>query len=511
MYKYLILLAIFFYSCEKIFHEDDNQYIVLDKYEEKLDLINGIYANLTDIHNEYYLELIVRSDDVNSYNNYFFSEENMSCGGSSSGSSITNFTGNIYKKLYTAIINANSLIKYTNPDEEPELLGEVYFLRAYCYLKLARFFGCPPLIKDIDVKYNISKPTYKEVYEFIVSDLYEALNLLPDTYTGARILNETPHKGTAKAMLAEVYLTMAGFPANDTSKYSLAASYAEDVILNSDYYGISLLDDFNDLWKKSNKHNKENIFGLFFKDVEDGTINRFNRSYVSTSSDYSYFNISSLYIPELKYFDNFPDNYRKICSMLTGDYAIKTYELPDTTLTKLYFKKFDAAKMPCTYHSNAGVLKWVDLSNISSNESHQRTYGSDITLYLLRYAHTLLTYAEAKGHLGELDESAYNAINMIRRRANHVDINKPSAFDISRNLTPEEFTDSVILERSWELFFEPDGRWFDIIRLDLKNKLANYRYSFDSPDKISNNYLSDDWYFYLIPQEDRWFIPELEK
>ena len=60
---------------------------------------------------------------------------------------------------------------------------------------------------------------------------------------------------------------------------------------------------------------------------------------------------------------------------------------------------------------------------------------------------------------------------MIRRRANKLDINSPSVYDLQPSLTKEQFIDSVVWERAWELFFEPDSRWFDIIRLDLRDKI----------------------------------------
>ena len=130
-----------------------------------------------------------------------------------------------------------------------------------------------------------------------------------------------------------------------------------------------------------------------------------------------------------------------------------------------------------------------------------------MTLYLLRYAQTLLTYAEAKARSGDIDESAYEAVNQIRRRANKLDPFTPSQFDLSPGLTTEQFLDSVVWERAWELCTEPEGRWFDIVRLDLRSKLAEYRYPQDVPTRVSDDFLNEDWYFYLIPQEDRWLNP----
>jgi hypothetical protein len=106
-----------------------------------------------------------------------------------------------------------------------------------------------------------------------------------------------------------------------------------------------------------------------------------------------------------------------------------------------------------------------------------------------------------------LDESAYEAVNMVRRRANKLDIYSPSKFDLPKNLSTEQFLDYVVWERAWELSFEPDGRWFDIVRLNLKDKLPEYRFSNDLPNEVPLQYLTDDWYFFKIPVEDRIINP----
>ena len=508
MKKYLIILIIpLIFSCDKIFHEEDIEYIVLDTYSEKVDMVNGMYTNLIKVHNQNYFELLCRSDDINHMMYYVYDH----CAGGGYQIDYNTIKGNIYKYLYIAIINANSLIKQVNENENPELLGEIYFLRAYCYFKLARFFGTSPLVTDIDVNYNIKKPSYREVYEFIEADLLKAIEYLPDTYTNSRILYETPHDGTAKALLAEVYLSMAGFPVNDKSKYALAASLSGDIIENADYYGINLLNDFADLWKEEYRHNNENIFGLFFK-LDKQRPERPFRSIFSdgdfnASTEFNSLGLNLEMIANFKFFNSYPDNYRKFTTMRTGAYRNRELALKDTVINIIYFHKFDLINEPCNYLNGFRCLKWID-QKASITFPEKVIYN---TIYLLRYAQTLLTYAEAKGHLGEIDESAYKAVNMIRRRANKLDINTPSIYDLQANLTKEQFLDSVVWERAWELFYEPDGRWFDIIRLDLKDKLPEYIDSLDAPTVIDDRYLTNDWYFYKIPKEDRWLNPNLEE
>jgi len=99
-----------------------------------------------------------------------------------------------------------------------------------------------------------------------------------------------------------------------------------------------------------------------------------------------------------------------------------------------------------------------------------------------------------------VDDSTFEAGNMIRRRANKLDLYSPSEVDLPRTLTQEQFLDSIAWERAWELNFEPNGRWYDIVRLDMKDKLPEYRYAHDFPYEVPEEYLQDNWYFYKIPE-----------
>ena len=504
--KCLLFLLVLLISCEGIiFHEEDDVYLVLDKEQEKVDMLNGIYYHLVKVHNEDYFLLMSRADDVNYYWRYGF----LRC--SSNPRSNIDFNpmiNEIYLHLYGAILNASQLIGQLNEAQDSAIIGEACFLRAYCYFKLARLFGTPPLVKDIDVNYFIKKPTYTEVYEFMEVDMLKALELLPETYTHARIPGETPHKGTAKALLAEIYLAMAGFPVNDASKYAEAARLSSEVIEQADFYNYVLLDDFANLWKTTHRYNSENIFGLFYSSENNETRHNFGSysqiKYYGLSYYVYTFDIRNSYTPGFKFFNDYPNNYRKINSLVTGEYVFNT---KDDSL--LYFSPYNPLYNACDFLFGAVYLKWIDIDDFVPGYYYTHVWSTN-TLYLLRYAHTVLTYAEAKARAGYLDASCYEALNRIRRRANNVDIYSPSDFDLTTGITTEQFLDSVVWERAWELCFEPDGRWFDIIRLDLKDKIQEYRYSNERPHEIHENYLTDDWYFYRIPQHDRWLNPNFK-
>jgi len=89
--------------------------------------------------------------------------------------------------MYLAIRQANTAIERlptsTFPDDNlrERLLGEAHFLRAYYYQQLVRFYGGVPIIDrayGLDEDYSITRSTWKECIDFIVSDLDQAITLL---------------------------------------------------------------------------------------------------------------------------------------------------------------------------------------------------------------------------------------------------------------------------------------------------------------------------------------------
>ncbi|KQM75190.1 carbohydrate-binding protein SusD [Pedobacter sp. Leaf216] len=94
-----------------------------------------------------------------------------------------------YKQMYNRIRACNITIeKITSGDNaltsqalKDQLLGEAYFLRAYFYHQLLRFYGAVPLVTKIyvlDDNYNVKRNTYEECVNFIVKDCDEANKLL---------------------------------------------------------------------------------------------------------------------------------------------------------------------------------------------------------------------------------------------------------------------------------------------------------------------------------------------
>ncbi|CAD5270341.1 RagB/SusD family nutrient uptake outer membrane protein [Imperialibacter sp. EC-SDR9] len=92
-----------------------------------------------------------------------------------------------WNNMYLAIRQANTAIEnlpiatFDNEDLKDRLLGEAYFLRAYYYHQLLRFYGGVPIIDKpygLDEDYTIARSTFAECVDFIVGDLDQAITLL---------------------------------------------------------------------------------------------------------------------------------------------------------------------------------------------------------------------------------------------------------------------------------------------------------------------------------------------
>jgi len=167
----------------------------------------------------------------------------------------------IFARLYQIIKEANNLLYYTNEGEYLRYRAEAKFLRAYAYSELARTFGPTALItKPIENREAILLPRapLPELYSQIIDDLNYAAANLQKVYTGA----DAGRVGSvaAKALLGQVYMTMAGYPLNDASAYAKAETTFAGIItdVNTRFGPV-----YADLFTLANK-NKYDLFSIQF-------------------------------------------------------------------------------------------------------------------------------------------------------------------------------------------------------------------------------------------------------
>ena len=494
MKQTLIILAITIQltGCEKLFFEKpDTDIGHINSQEELETALTGLYNTLGQVycHLELYNIQRVFGDDMHcnrpgstpySYNECYPNKWTIL---------------SLWSKLYKAIISSNNIIiQFENKNIDrtfKDYIGEAYLIRGYCYFNIARFFGKAVIIDNNDVRYNLTVSPLEKVYDFIEKNYIKAIEYLPDNNDQARTPFVTLHRGTAKAMLAEVYLTMAGYPLKDTSKYYEAAKIAKEVIDSAEFFGLELMQDFADLWDEKIKTRREPLFSLHFTTSEDYELNNFAYRY---NWDESYANDGPYIFPEIKFYNDFPLDYRKDVTFHTT-----VCNLDQGIITYIYYKTIDKT-VPMFYE------KFAFSRDTTQSPYQANWFNTAHSICLYRYAHTLLTYAEARAHSGQLDASAYEAVNMIRRRANFEDIHSPSVHDLPPGLSAEQFADSIFWERAWELAGEPEGRWFDLLRLEMVDQLPELRY----PEEIrpSVNEVTEEDYFLQIPEEETWLFSD---
>ncbi|MBN1116711.1 MAG: RagB/SusD family nutrient uptake outer membrane protein [Bacteroidales bacterium] len=367
---------------------------------------------------------------------------------------------NVWGVCYRMIKQGNTIVElidnFTEPADDPErlqgqkdlALGQAYFIRALAYFNLVRLWGEVPLVTAIDVNFDLEPAPSEVIFNFIVEDLKKAEVLLPVNFKRAKYATDTekgtyyarPTSGSAKSLLASVYLTMAGYPVNDASYYALAAEKAKEVIDNEAKYGYELL-PIDQLWKYANNLNNETVFGCYYN-LAIGDSHNYTMMAPLAHRPGDFGGWDDLFA-ELTFFKEFPEGPRKDETFFTEgrlhpEDPLITWE--NFQLKRPYYKK------------------WLDVPGYDQNNLSENVgWKSDRTSMVIRYAEVLLTYAEAQAMSGGPNADAYEAINRVRRRA--------GLDDLQSGLSAEAFAHAVVDERKWEFAgAEPNARWFDMLR-----------------------------------------------
>lgn len=178
---------------------------------------------------------------------------------------------------YVGILRANTILGRLNENVVPNettrnrMEGEVKFLRAFFYFDLVRFFGGVPVIDKLvtpSEALEIPRSTTEKVYELIISDLEDAISLLPSTKPVAG----RPSSIIAKALLGKVYLTMSGptygiqGPGLGVDMTTQALSLFNDVIASNQYGNVP---SYASIFRLNSENNADIVFAI--QNINDGT------------------------------------------------------------------------------------------------------------------------------------------------------------------------------------------------------------------------------------------------
>lgn len=325
---------------------------------------------------------------------------------------------NAYNGMYETIRVANDIIdgmaesKITNEAEKNRIAGEARFMRGLTYFNLVRMFGKVSLVTKPVTNYaeaQVPRTEVSKVYEQIISDLEAAYNMLP---LPADKVEGHPHKYAAQALLAKVYLTMAGN--DETSEYwQKAYDAALDVYQNGQY---KLVRPYEKLFGSPNKNNEESIFEIQFSaSVNSGrtTETTFPVGHELMSNIATQGKSWGKTRPTQLAFHQFEEgDPRREASFVYGQYT-NIFEANANKKTVLLFPttKKDGTKNKMTYKQGdseyAAWKKYYDPMMTAT--------ASNANFVFYRYADLLLVLAEAANEIGSADAATY--LNEVLDRA----------------------------------------------------------------------------------------------
>ncbi|GAB3809491.1 RagB/SusD family nutrient uptake outer membrane protein [Spirosoma humi] len=345
------------------------------------------------------------------------------------------FISGRWNDSYTAIARFNTILDKIGGVTMDEALknrsiAETKFLRALVYFNLVRTFGDVPLIlKSIsnpDEGYTYGRSPKADVYAQIEKDLTEAETGLPVSYPAAEVGKAT--KGAAKALLGKVYLT--------EKKYAQAVPKLKEVI---DLGVYDILPNYGDVFKVSNKNNKESVFDVQYKSGGAGEGNAWPNSFAPENSGNAVIAFGGG--------GNNQPTADLINAYETGD------KRKDVSLATSYV---NASGQTIPYNF---VKKYYD-TPVTNNDN-----GNNIPV--IRYADVVLMYAESLNEVGyQATGDAFTYLNKIRSRAG---LASKTATDIP---TQQAFRLAMEQERRVEFAFEGQ-RWYDLVRTDRAITVLN--------------------------------------
>lgn len=149
-----------------------------------------------------------------------------------SNSAVATYWNMTYNQIYGANAVYEGVLASTGiqMEEANRLQGEALFVRALMHFYLVNLFGDIPYVRTTDYLVNstVSRNPVSDVYDFVLSDLEQAIVLLPENYYKSG--RTRPNKATAQSLMGRVYLYLGAWEkAEDMATTVLSNAFYEDV------------------------------------------------------------------------------------------------------------------------------------------------------------------------------------------------------------------------------------------------------------------------------------------
>jgi hypothetical protein len=439
MKKYIlpiVMIAFTMVGCNKDyldrFPEDSPNSSTFYKSGDELVLaVNAAYANLSFQQQYFPFHMML---DATADVMWFRPNDDIQAIGLGQHTPNTGIIRSIWATYYVGIAKCNSLLE--NMDKAKAVTsaalltrveGEARFLRAYYYGQLIALYGDVPLIsKTLPAAESFVARTPKaQVFDFVMKELDDAASKLPVSYTGLDVGRAT--KGAALAAKARFALY--------NEKYDLAAAAAK-AVMDLNYH--SLYPNYRNLFTYAGENSRESIFSFDFKQtVRTAAYSQGNQARLAGGFSTliptraladSYECIDGLTIDKSPLYstaDIYKNRDPRMRQTILGEGDTWfgnggiTYNMtfhPDSTTCTRYtpgpISKISNTEVTNAFSSFSGMVlkKYIDPADLVLNTQ------SELAFMLIRYAEVLLTYAEAKIELNQIDASVVDAINQVRAR-----------------------------------------------------------------------------------------------
>lgn len=374
---------------------------------------------------------------------------------------------NQWRNMYASIRKCNLFIEKITASNfdaatKKQMLAEARFLRAYYYKQLNDlYFGIPLITKSLDNETQgdsifYKRNTYAECIAFIQAELLAAANDLPVTYTGSNIGRAT--RGSALGLKGEEELY--------AGKWQEAAA-TNKLIMDEKKY--NLFPDYAGLFYTNNENNQEVLFDIQFAPTSKPKgINQY-QGVVDIPKGGGWGSGDPT--------QNIVDAYEYTDGKTAADgSALYDPNNPYKNREKRFYASviYDGSvwkgKVVYTRLGIANNSNEINLNGKSGNSGRTGYFvkkiqdstlpNSIITLdgnnyIVLRYGEVLLNYAEAQNEGSGPDQTVYDAINLVRKRAGQP--------NLPIGLNTADMRTRIRHERRIELAFE--GKYFyDIMR-----------------------------------------------
>jgi len=519
-----LVVAFVFNSCESFLTEDPKGVLTPDKlFKDKpgLDMaITGMYNRFRETNNNCARQFYVSSgDDVTAVNyntllsdfdRFYFYNLNV-------------WLIYLWQYLYQSIQTANNIIIHAEVMDIDRTfiehrVGQAYIIRALNYFQLVRIFGRVPLVTGIEIDYTIPRASVEDIYALIEADLKKAETYLPEKHLTAPYfqhgINIAPNDAAAKAMIASVWMTQAGWPLKKgTAYYDRAAAKYKEIIDREIDYGYKLEPDILTLVKHPD--------GNFINEIVWGSFLNQDNGFTDALSEVPQESYGWAQLcPEIEFFYNFPEGPRKDAFFLTkvfmyGDDYCVDWDDPETRFLHPYFKK------------NIHRTEWTSYNDETHEWNNQGIGPHGKTRYLFRYADILLLYAEAVAFgSGNIDQFVVDCVLRVQNRAGVPDERK-----VTYGMSREAFQKAVLDERRWEtcgMEMSVMGRFFTMQRHEILHLQGQYRIVYEgmypfpypipfppadpslNPKFVALTTPSEEFYYFPIPGLEVMIAPQLQ-